>query len=84
MVDRHIHKGYELTLLKPAMFLCDMGKINLYVQKIFDNVEKDYDNSALGIICREFKNRGYSFVIVEVISKKHRVLKMQGETKWKQ
>lgn len=29
------------------------------VQKIFDALEEDQDNSALGILCQELENQGY-------------------------
>jgi len=33
------------------------------VQKIFQALREDEDNSALGIICRELENQGYTVVI---------------------
>jgi hypothetical protein len=35
------------------------------IQKIFDALDEDQDNSALGIICRELEAQGYNVKIAE-------------------
>jgi hypothetical protein len=36
------------------------------IQKIFDSLEEDEMNSALGIICEELENQGYGVTIEDI------------------